>query len=201
MTAGRTAREARKGATRAGLLDAAITLFHDRGYGATTADDVAAAIGQTKGAFYFHFATKEDCFLEVLRHRERLRGEWHRMPERYDPRTTSLDEVLRVTMAALATSMGGRASFALAMADFWLATQPSKATLRAFRAIYAGWIDEITAFVTALQAGGWVSEDLDPPRVAAEMLALVDGFAIHQRLYGADTTELVFDALRELLTR
>jgi hypothetical protein len=97
--------------------------------------------------------------------------------------------------------MGGRASFALAMADFWLATQPSKATLRAFRAIYAGWIDEITAFVTALQAGGWVSEDLDPPRVAAEMLALVDGFAIHQRLYGADTTELVFDALRELLTR
>jgi hypothetical protein len=55
--------------------------------------------------------------------------------------------------------------------------------------------------VTALQAGGWVSEDLDPPRVAAEMLALVDGFAIHQRLYGADTTELVFDALRELLTR
>jgi AcrR family transcriptional regulator len=197
MTQPRATRTARRERTRAALIDAATALFHERGYGATTATDVAAAIGQTKGAFYFHFHNKEDCFLEVLRHRARLRGEWYRIPERLDPGTTSLDEILRTGMAELARSMDGRASFAVAMVDFWL----EAAHRDEFAAVYDGWVSEITAFVTALQAGGWVDPALDGRDAATQMLALVDGLAIHARLYDTDTTAAAFDGLHELLTR
>lgn len=194
-----TAREMQREATRAALLDAAMTLFHDRGYIATTADDVAAAIGQTKGAFYFHFTSKEDCFLDVLRHREQLRKDWYRLPEQHDARTTSLDDVLRRTMSHLAALMGGRPSFALAMADFWLAVQPSPSIASRFAAIYAGWIEEITRFVETLQAGDWVAHDLDARAAAAQMLAMIDGLSIHGRLYGTDRLVVAFEGLRKLL--
>jgi AcrR family transcriptional regulator len=42
------------------VLDAAMRLFATRGYDNTSVNDVIAAIGISKGAFYHHFASKED---------------------------------------------------------------------------------------------------------------------------------------------
>ena len=46
--------------SRARLLDAAIGAIRAKGYDATTLDDVCAAAGLTKGAFFHHFRSKED---------------------------------------------------------------------------------------------------------------------------------------------
>ena len=45
--------------TRQKLLDAALALIRSRGYAATTVDDLCAAAGVTKGAFFHHFDSKE----------------------------------------------------------------------------------------------------------------------------------------------
>jgi AcrR family transcriptional regulator len=58
-------RSARAEATREGLLAAARRLFGERGFAATSLDDVVAAAGVTKGALYHHFADKEALFREV----------------------------------------------------------------------------------------------------------------------------------------
>ena len=47
-------------ATRNRLLDAAEKLVIDHGYAATSLDDVIAAAGSSKGAFFHHFASKGD---------------------------------------------------------------------------------------------------------------------------------------------
>jgi TetR/AcrR family transcriptional regulator, transcriptional repressor for nem operon len=47
-------------ATRTRLLDAAEKLVIDHGYAATSVDDVIAAAGSSKGAFFHHFASKGD---------------------------------------------------------------------------------------------------------------------------------------------
>lgn len=53
-----TARPGR-GEARARLLQAATALIRQRGYSATSVDDVCAAAGVTKGAFFHHFPSKE----------------------------------------------------------------------------------------------------------------------------------------------
>lgn len=49
-------------ATRDALLDAALTVFRDRGVAHTSLEEVAAAAGVTRGAVYWHFRDKADLF-------------------------------------------------------------------------------------------------------------------------------------------
>ena len=56
----------RRQATQAAILKAAKRLFGERGFAATTIDDVAASARVAKGAVYHHFATKEALFAAVF---------------------------------------------------------------------------------------------------------------------------------------
>ena len=61
------------------ILDAALMQFATRGYDATSVREIVAAVGCTKPALYYHFGSKEDLFLELVRSRidglhELLRG-------------------------------------------------------------------------------------------------------------------------------
>ena len=53
--------------TRARLIDSAMKLFSTRGYDHATIDDISQDAGYSKGAYYFHFSTKEDILIELLR--------------------------------------------------------------------------------------------------------------------------------------
>ena len=60
-------RERRKEARPQELLDAALTLFVEKGYAATKVDEVAAMAGVSKGTLFLYFDTKEDLFKAVIR--------------------------------------------------------------------------------------------------------------------------------------
>ena len=47
------------------LVEHAARLFAERGYSATTVNDVVAAANLTKGAFYYHFKAKDDLLFEI----------------------------------------------------------------------------------------------------------------------------------------
>jgi AcrR family transcriptional regulator len=48
------------------LLEVAVTVFAERGYHATSMNDVAEAAGVTKPVLYQHFSSKRDLFVELL---------------------------------------------------------------------------------------------------------------------------------------
>ncbi|QHC24094.1 ScbR family autoregulator-binding transcription factor [Streptomyces sp. GS7] len=52
--------------TRRNILEAAASVFDDRGYDRATIAEVLERAGVTKGALYFHFASKEELALAVL---------------------------------------------------------------------------------------------------------------------------------------
>jgi AcrR family transcriptional regulator len=52
---------------RAGILAAALELFSERGYDATSVSEVVVRAGVTKGALYHYFAAKEDLLYEIYR--------------------------------------------------------------------------------------------------------------------------------------
>ena len=66
MRPARTTQAARRQATRGRLLEAAFNVFAQEGYTGATVDAIVQAAGYSKGAFYFHFNSKEEVFLEVL---------------------------------------------------------------------------------------------------------------------------------------
>jgi AcrR family transcriptional regulator len=55
-----------KAATRRRLLDAAETVFADKGYHGAAVDDIVQASDSSKGGFYFHFPNKEAIFLALI---------------------------------------------------------------------------------------------------------------------------------------
>lgn len=53
--------------TRQKVLDAALTVFSEKGYTASKLDDVAQAANVTRGAIYWHFKDKADVFNTLVR--------------------------------------------------------------------------------------------------------------------------------------
>ena len=60
----RTKEEAEQ--TRQDLLDAALTVFSQKGYTATRLEDVARAAGVTRGAIYHHFGSKAELYSALI---------------------------------------------------------------------------------------------------------------------------------------
>jgi len=54
--------------TRQRLLQAATRVFARRGYHRATVDEIVAEAGISKGAFYFHFPSKEALFFHLVEH-------------------------------------------------------------------------------------------------------------------------------------
>ncbi|WP_341975514.1 TetR/AcrR family transcriptional regulator [Microbacterium sp. LTA6] len=60
------ARRGRPGYDRRGLLDAAVTVFNESGYDATSVAALAARLGLSKAALYHHFSSKEEILETAL---------------------------------------------------------------------------------------------------------------------------------------
>ena len=58
--------ELRSKATKDSILKAASECFAAEGFGNTDIDDICKKANLTKGAFYYHFPTKQDLFIEML---------------------------------------------------------------------------------------------------------------------------------------
>lgn len=68
----------RRPITVTALLDAAMELFAEQGFGATSIPDICARAGLTKGAFYSNFANKDALFLALLDRSWERRAGWIR---------------------------------------------------------------------------------------------------------------------------
>lgn len=67
MAPRRTADEA--AATRDSLIDAALEVFAERGFGAAQLEEIAARAQVTRGAFYHHFSNKAELWMAVMAER------------------------------------------------------------------------------------------------------------------------------------
>jgi AcrR family transcriptional regulator len=66
----RTTKQERSARTRAHILETAAAAFSRDGYAATSLNAIVAASGVTKGAFYYHFRSKEELALASFRFKQ-----------------------------------------------------------------------------------------------------------------------------------
>jgi AcrR family transcriptional regulator len=193
--AGSTKFTQRREATRRELLRLGLERFPVKGYSSTTIDDIVRDSGLTRGAFYFHFAGKEEFFLELLRLRAELRDEWWLVAR--DPGHADTRAAVAATLAHLGSVPDGGA-WLLLIADFFQAAQAREEHTIPLRALYAQWIVELAAFVAELRARGLARTDLAPEALGAEIFAVAEGYTIHRVLYEVPNDGLL-DALVRIL--
>lgn len=68
------AESSQKRDARSKLLDAALAVIRAKGYSATSVDELCAAAGVTKGAFFHHFKSKDELAVAAADHWSRVTG-------------------------------------------------------------------------------------------------------------------------------
>ena len=85
------------------ILDAAFSVFSQRGYRQAGVDEVGRQAETSKGGVYFHFPTKEALFLELLRTTaDRLTSKVERSIAPYDDPIERADVALRTVLGVFA---------------------------------------------------------------------------------------------------
>jgi AcrR family transcriptional regulator len=164
--------------TRARLVDAALRLFATSGYEHATVDDISQAAGYSKGAYYFHFSTKDDILLELLRIWAEGRSAVLAAGASDGASRTSIAEML----ANFFSYQDAPAWYAVLL-EFWAQAVRNPEVSKRLSHAYAGWRKQIAeAFERAGASGAMRIESAQD--AAAVALAAHDGHAV-QRAIGS----------------
>lgn len=181
-------------AVRAGIMAAALELFAERGYDATSVTEVVERAGVTKGALYHYFSAKEDLLYEIYRdHLDQQMADLERILSSGDDPVTALHNVVEnlvvttITHLPVVTVFGRDMSrlspqrFAALQADWRRYQEGVRGLIKAAQndGTFAGtttpeiasWI--IFGFTNSLPL--WYQPDgpLSPAGIAAELNSLV----------------------------
>lgn len=189
----------RRAKTRADLLQLGIDRFLLRGYAQTTIEDVVRDSGYTRGAFYFHFSSKEEFFIEVLRARRDRRGPWWEAVEAAQP--VGLEQALLAAQAEFGRTdpRGGR--WSMLIGEFADANREDAALIEPLRELHAEWATELGWLMRYCQEHGWCRTDVGPEALAEDILAITTGFGAMFETYGALPVRLMDVYVRYLEPR
>ncbi len=189
-------RRGRPGHDREAVLDAAVALFNERGYDATSVADVAGRLGVTKSALYHHFSSKEAVLeLALGRALDSLEAALDQ-PRDGCSASAALRDVFRGATDALVTNLP-YVTLLLRVRGNGPAEQAALARRRTFD-------QRVTALVAQAQGDGDIRDDVDASVVARLIFGMINslvewyrpGGAIDGSRLGHDVVTLALDGLR-----
>lgn len=92
--------------TRKVLFESAVKLFHAKGYGSVTVDDITQEAGTAKGTFYTYFRSKSDIIIEEFRTIDQFYRKYSRNLARYETPTQKILAFVRVQMRYVRDKVG-----------------------------------------------------------------------------------------------
>jgi AcrR family transcriptional regulator len=187
----RLTRAERRDATRERLIDAARAIFAENGYAAASVEDIAAAAGHTRGAFYSNFRGKADVLFELLRRdQDEAAAALQRIVGSHDP----ADDAQRAMLAYWRRGTTQPASQLM-----WLDAQLQAARDPLFRARFGALLRDRQALaiacIDAYAARAGVSPSLPTPVLALGLTALCDGMQSHSAADAGSTAGPLADAV------
>ncbi|MBN1489082.1 MAG: TetR/AcrR family transcriptional regulator [Phycisphaerae bacterium] len=170
-------------ATRAGILALARNLFSVHGYHATGIADIFEASGLSKGAFYYHFHTKQALAMAIL---DEIPGAYEReliAPAAAMPSPGArLREMLRRAVAL--NRRGDWCNCQLLMTLAADLTDADGALHDRIAGMFSGMFDLWRDAVAAAQASGEVRADVSADVCAQWLVFTIMGFLLSKKLGG-----------------
>jgi AcrR family transcriptional regulator len=161
-------RQERAQITQAAIIRAAATVFAERGYARTTLDAVAVEAGVTKGALYFHFASKHALANAVITEETRVMQQG---AERVLAGGTSALETLILLVDAFTTRL---VSDVVVAAGIKLTTEELVAQLD-IQVPYQVWGELYTELFGRAIAEGDVGSEFEPDMLSRHLVSLFTG--------------------------
>lgn len=188
--------QARARRTRARILDEAAAAFARQGYEGTSLNEVIRASGLTKGAFYFHFASKEDLALAAFRHKQQELVD--RLLTEAGGRDDALEE-LRFVLRARVRALRDDPSLGCVLrlgAELGATAEPGS-EFASFQELTIGYF---SGLIERGRSQGLVRADLDP-RASGEAIfaAMVGVDRVSRLLSGSADLERRTEELLDLL--
>lgn len=187
-------------ATYRQLLEAGMKCFSAKGFTSTTIGDIVSQTGHTNGAFYVHFKTKEQLFLQVLDYQMQITSGWTDVPKAYSPADTTLEEVVAITLTRLGEMLQGVDNWIIVLADFYQHTKQDPDIQNRLREQYTRWVSGIERFIRVLQEQGWIAKEKDALLTAKQVIAFNEGFTVFSKLFGETDTKAHLQGLVKLMS-
>jgi AcrR family transcriptional regulator len=158
------------------LIRAAEKLFVERGFHATSVDEIAFEAGYTKGAVYSNFESKEDLFFAVYERRA-------------DRGVAEIEQVLRENgpaaglelLASDATQRRGRDDGWLAVYfEFWAHIVRNPSLRQRFARIHARAAEPMTVAVERLAEERGIVMPVEARSLNVAMIAMVSGLSLER---------------------
>ncbi|MEW6471375.1 MAG: TetR/AcrR family transcriptional regulator [Actinomycetota bacterium] len=176
------------------IIDAAATIFHRKGYEATSIHDIAEAVGMLKGSLYYYIETKEDLLFAVIHevHEELLRNyEVYQRAEGDAP-----TRIRAFIEGHVATNARLTARAAVFYRDFYSLNPERRAVIIDQRDKYDRHLREM---IQQGQREGTLCGDIDPKITAIAMLGMMNTIYQWYHLDGDRTPEEVARSYADLL--
>ncbi|MCL2482006.1 MAG: TetR/AcrR family transcriptional regulator [Propionibacteriaceae bacterium] len=181
--------------TRERLLAATVVSLRAHGPAGLTSREITRAAGANLQAITYHFGSKDALVAEALigMLRERLVPVRTVMDSEADP-TERLFDALGTIIGSFSAARADLAAYADAVAA--ASSNPALAT--ALTALHTELVDYIASLIVELQGEGYIQRWVDPPAMAAMLVAIGDGLAMHAH-YGEPDVNGVLDQIAQLL--
>jgi len=158
-------------ATRASILQTAAEVFAERGYADTTLSELIARSGLTKGAFYFHFSSKEQLAFAVLEEKQR---QWLQfVSQRVLDKPRAIDQLRALGPALIRLHREDPGAYSASRLSRDLGRMPE--LTGSVRAQMRGWIELVADIIGRAQQEGYLRSELDATALATILVAATDG--------------------------
>jgi TetR/AcrR family transcriptional regulator, cholesterol catabolism regulator len=187
-------RSQRRVDTRQRLYEAAIDLIAERGYSATTVDEIAERAGVAKGTVYYNFPSKTALFEGLLAHGIGLLTADFRAAVAGREPPAAIVELIRAELSFI----GRYRSFAqLLLSEMWRTNREWQQTLNLLRGEAVGVISDV---LRAGVASGDFDPTLDVPLASSAVFGVCLGVAVDWLVFQPDRpADEIHDALVKIV--
>jgi AcrR family transcriptional regulator len=198
----RLTRDERREQNRQRLLESARTLFGQKGYGATSLDEIAEAAGLTRGALYYNFPDgKEDLFVALLEDRADERAA--AIEQAFGkPSSGDVNVTLRQTQAAAgdwARNLVANREFHQLFTEFALHASREPKFARAFKKRETSIRRAIAKVMDERAVGFGVELPIPGEQLALGIIALANGLALEHAVEASNVPDELLGQLVGLL--